>query len=81
MIKRYKLRPADVLAVKWDGRNTSEVLSFATPGVIDPALSCLIVHTKEGGKTAKPGDYIVKTDNGDYYPQSAKDFEAKYIIQ
>ena len=45
---------------------------------IDPATGFMLIATLEGIMQAKPGDYIIKGVQGEFYPCKPDIFEATY---
>lgn len=45
---------------------------------IDPATGFLLIATLEGVMQAKPGDYIIRGVQGEFYPCKPEIFEATY---
>ena len=76
MIKKYRKKPIVIEAVKFE--NVEEVLHFlkvwlgkAYLGIqtdMFSAANSITIDTLEGQMTAKPGDYIIKGINGEFYP-------------
>jgi hypothetical protein len=55
--------------------------SFPTSGVsIDPATGFMLIATLEGVMTAKPGDYIIRGVQGEFYPCKPDIFEQTYEL-
>lgn len=85
MIKKYIKKHIPVEAVQWEGRpgnNTPEEHNFLFDKAqfeIDGEEVVLIVHTLEGDMKARPGDYIVKGVDGEFYPVKKEIFEKTYI--
>lgn len=84
MIKKYIKKHIPVEAVQWEGRpgnNTPEEHNFLFDKAqfeIDGEEVVLIVHTLEGDMKARPGDYIVKGVDGEFYPVKREIFEKTY---
>lgn len=84
MIKKYIKKHIPVEAVQWEGRpgnNTPEEHNFLFDKAqfeIDGEEVVLIVHTLEGDMKARPGDYIVKGVDGEFYPIKKEIFEKTY---
>lgn len=45
---------------------------------IDPATGFMLIATLEGVMQAKPGDYVIKGVNGEFYPCKPDIFEKTY---
>lgn len=78
---------ADMHAVySWVERNTQgsfDPYADDTPasGVsIDPATGFMLIATLEGVMQAKPGDYIIRGVQGEFYPCKPDIFEATYDL-
>lgn len=85
---KYRKRPVVIEAVKYNGLNLVEIQKFIGEsletdfydnGVTAPILS-LIIPTLEGDMKAKPGDYIIKGVNGEFYPCKPDIFEKTYEL-
>lgn len=88
MICKYKKKPVVIEAVKYTGFNLVEIQKFIGDkletdfydnGVTAPILS-IIIPTLEGNMTAKPGDYIIKGVNGEFYPCKTDIFNKTYDL-
>ena len=77
MIKQYKKKPVVVSAVKWDGTNLQEILSFTNNKAMMKS-NTLIIPTLEGTMAADVGSYIIKGVKGEYYPCRGDIFEDTY---
>lgn len=86
---KYRKRPVVVEAVKWAGTEESanEIISWATEH--DGGLyyarytsagggDVLVVSTLEGDMRARPGDYIIRGVQNEFYPCAADIFEQTY---
>ena len=83
---KFRKKPVVIEAVRWTGDNGKEIEAFCGAGVMfgiiyepDP-VSAACIHTLEGKVYARPGDYIIKGVNGEFYlckPDAfAKTYEA-----
>ena len=77
MIKQYKKKPVTVSAVKWDGTNLQEILSFTNNKAMMKS-NTLIIPTLEGTMAAEIGSYIIRGIKGEYYPCRGDIFEDTY---
>lgn len=77
MIKQYQKKPVTVFAVKWDGTNLQEVLSFTNNKAM-MKNDTLIIPTLEGTMAAEVGSYVIKGVKGEYYPCREDIFEDTY---
>jgi hypothetical protein len=88
MAQRFRKKPVQVEAVRWDGENADEVAEFigrdgkieerrvAGPGRgLQPGI---VIHTLEGDMTATVGDWIIRGVQGEFYPCKPDIFEATY---
>lgn len=89
---KYVKKPVVIDAVVWNGANSGEIEQFtdgkARVSVIgegDPdnhtpvQMEC-IIPTLEGDMEARPGDYIIKGVNGEFYPCKPDIFDKTYKI-
>lgn len=85
MINKYVKKSIPVEAVQWGGRPgsyTPEEHNFLFDKAqfeIDGEEVVLIVHTLEGDMKVRPGDYIVKGVDGEFYPVKKEIFEKTYV--
>lgn len=77
MIKQYQKKPVTVSALKWDGTNLQEILSFTNNKAM-MKNNTLIIPTLEGIMAAEVGSYIIKGVKGEYYPCRGDIFEDTY---
>ena len=77
MIKQYQKKPVTVSAVKWDGTNLQEILSFTNNKAMIKN-DILIIPTLEGTMAAEVGSYVIKGVKGEYYPCREDIFEDTY---
>ena len=77
MIKQYQKKPVTVSAIKWDGTNLQEILSFTNNKAM-MKNNTLIIPTLEGTMAAEVGSYIIKGIKGEYYPCRGDIFEDTY---
>lgn len=80
---RYRKRPVTVDAVRWTGANMDEVAAFAGdawPGHVapNPPADDLIVDTLEGEMRCQPGDWLIRSVVGEFYPCKADVFASTY---
>ncbi len=85
---KYEKKPEMVEAVQWDGSQISEVTPWIKEGLEklwpDNGAICRIgtrvdVMGVEYQTTAKPGDYIIREENGNIQAVRADIFEALYV--
>lgn len=77
MIKQYQKKPVTVFAVKWDGTNLQEILSFTNNKAMIKN-DTLIIPTLEGTMAAEVGSYVIKGVKGEYYPCREDIFKDTY---
>lgn len=64
-------RTFNEMANEWGQKFLIDVLYFAPTNLI-------VINTLEGKMTAKPGDWIVKGTEGEFYPVKDSVFKRKY---
>lgn len=86
----FKKKPVTIEAMPWTGKNMSEIKAFvgdvAKFDILDTAWEVgkgtpyvfLSIETLEGTMKAKPGDFIIKGVNGEFYPCDGKIFDKTY---
>jgi hypothetical protein len=66
---RFRKKPVEVDAVKWDGENVDKITAFlAGHGRFRPLSGVIEITTLEGVMTARKGDWIIKGTKGEFYP-------------
>ena len=78
---KYRKKPIEVEAVQWSGSNWHEVYAFAGHAVYtsnEADVVVLRVKTLEGELVARPGDWVIKGVQGEFYPCKPDIFEATY---
>lgn len=73
---RFKRKPIEIDAIRWDGTNTDEVRDFCGWDCWESQI--LYIHTLEGKMEAKVGDWIVKGIAGEFYPVKPDIFDQIY---
>ena len=86
---KYRKKPVVIEAIKWDGHNLQEIISFT--GLHESARKWswdeykqvveregLKIFTLEGSHMATVGDFIIKGVKGELYPCKPDIFEATY---
>lgn len=77
--QQYTKKPVTITAIKWDGKNTKDVIAFApTAWESNSFGKALIIETLEGHLSARIGDYIIKGVAGEFYPCRADIFARTY---
>lgn len=85
---KYRKKPVEIEAIKWDGNNIDEIKNFCRDKTIiyhDKLLNgvkvdlySLSIITLEGIMSVSIGDYIIKGVKGKYYPCKPDVFEMTY---
>lgn len=77
---KYRKKPVVIETVKFEGRNHDEVWKFMgrTQRATGAEPACMPIDTPEGTMIARPGDYIIKGVNGEFYPCKPDIFAATY---
>lgn len=85
---KYRKKPVEIEAVKFDGSNIKEVRDLIGIGTEERYMSCglneygelceVTIHTLEGDMKANIGDYIIKGVKGEFYPCKPDIFEMTY---
>jgi hypothetical protein len=87
---RFRKKPVEVEAVRYDGGNSEAVLAFmggprqaevtegTIPGPGRGISPALVIHTLEGNMTASVGDWIIRGVRGEFYPCKPDIFAATY---
>lgn len=80
MEKKYRKKPVEIEAVRWNGSNISEVKRFMNNAVMafNEQNLKISIKTLEGVITASPYDYIIKGVKGEFYPCKPDIFEETY---
>jgi hypothetical protein len=76
---KFRKKPVVIEAVQFTGSNTQELVDW----IDKKYLPCgddveVLIETLEGLMRAKPGDYIIKGVNGEFYPCKPDIFEKTY---
>lgn len=87
---KYRKKPVEIDAVRWDGTNVSEIEAFcegkARIEIYDAAWKAgagaaaadIYIDTLEGTHHASVGDYIIRGISGEYYPCKPDIFAMTY---
>lgn len=80
MVGRYRKRPVEIEAVRWDGTNASEIELWAGEAYETwlPSTEQIEIRTLEGPLTASKGDWIIRGVKGEFYPCKPDIFVATY---
>lgn len=78
---KFRKKPVEVEAIKYDGGNINDVAAFVGDefaGQYAETSDYYEIETLEGDMTARPGDYIIQGVQGEFYPCKPDIFEATY---
>lgn len=82
---KYRKKPVVIEAVRFDGNNRREVLSFIYPDMSEDGLRGaeamalpVVIGTLEGDMTVNPGDFVIRGVAGEFYPCKPNIFAATY---
>lgn len=77
---KYRKKPVVIEAVRWTGENYYEeivpFLPHSEHGVT--RANDIAIKTLEGTMNARPGDWIIRGVNGEFYPCKPDIFEKTY---
>ena len=82
---KFRKKPVEIEAVKFDGWNWAECYQFMSdeplffPQVLEEREK-IKIETLEGTMTASKGDWIIKGVNGEFYPCKPDIFEKTYEL-
>lgn len=78
-VKRYRKKPVEIEAIRYDGDNYVEIKRFVGYDVSRFGRDGhLQIHTLEGNMAVSPGDYVIRGVKGEHYPCKPDIFEATY---
>lgn len=85
---RYRKKPAEIEAMRWDGSmDSTDRITYWCGGIYDYTVKpsdhtdkCewIAIPTLEGTMKANVGDYVIKGVKGEFYPCKPDIFEATY---
>ncbi len=75
---RFRKKPVEIEARVWEGYNWDEMVEFVGRGIAKTGAT-LHIQTLEGTMHARPGDWIIKGVQGEFYPCKPDIFEATYL--
>ncbi len=82
---RYRKKPIEVEAIKFDGTNCREVLEFIHPDMpkirlagVEKIKLPIVIETLEGDMDVSVGDYVIRGIQGELYPCKPDIFEQTY---
>lgn len=78
MIKQYRKKPIVVEAAQINEETAPEIMKWSKSNVIPHFTHNWIVFTREGSLTARPGEWIIKGIEGEFYPCGDEIFKATY---
>lgn len=79
--KQYRKKPVVIEAIEYTENNAAEVLQFMSDGNMYPypgENGVIIINTLEGQMTAKPGCFVIRGVQGEYYPCDGDIFRQTY---
>ena len=82
---RFRKKPVEIEAVKFDGWNWAECYQFMSdevllfPQILEEREK-IEIKTLEGTMTASRGDWIIKGVNGEFYPCKPDIFAKTYEL-
>lgn len=79
--RRYGLRPVEVTAIQWTGRNLTEILTLTGRINQDLSFSKIGIFSPVNGpgyRVCERLDWVVKYPNGEVKPMARAEFEATY---
>ena len=82
----FRKKPVVVEAVQFDGSSTSIVAIrkwisgkiYAKPSVATRDRRSMLIHTLEGIMEVRPGDWVIKGIEGEFYPCKPDIFDKTY---
>ena len=77
---KFRRKPITVEAIQWNGNNLYGVLSFLGKKTYGQIVGAVLIVTPKAILTAVIGDWIVKGDDGEFYPCNPGDFERTYEV-
>lgn len=85
MVNRYKKKFIEIKAVQFNGKNYSECYSFMNENnkylylvISQPRSKYILIKNSDSNMIAQKGDYIIKGNDGKYYPCKPHIFETTY---
>lgn len=89
---KFRKKPVEIDAIKWNGYNLNEVKEFVGESLICEIYDCawevgeapvmveMQIKTLEGNMTVSIGDYIIRGVQGEFYPCKPDIFEKTYEL-
>jgi len=78
MFKKFRRKALEVEAWQFDGTNGHEILGEKHNGHVWERMGRLFINNEHGVFVVKPGHWIVKFDEHDWYPISDGKFRARH---
>lgn len=78
MVAKFRKKPVEIEAVRWNGSNLNEVRAFMRNTGGKLVGRSIRVDTLEGSIYAAEGDWIIKGIKGEFYPCKPDVFAATY---
>lgn len=79
MANKYRKKPVVIEAMQYDGKNALAILEWAKWGEVnEDVLGGLEIPAPEGTTTAKPGDWVIRGIDGNFYACPSATFDATY---
>jgi len=77
---KFRKKPVTVEAIQWTGANWEDVQDFVKSEELiwEHSLEILEIATLEGNHLAKPGDWIIRGIEGEFYPVKPNIFKKTY---
>jgi hypothetical protein len=80
---KFRTKPFEIEAVRFDGENVAEVAAFADNHFVQSAQKDGFTHVvydklHDTWVGVKAGQWIIKGQKGEFYPCDPEIFEAKY---
>lgn len=76
----FRKKPVAIEAIQWTGGNASAVKRFCPKAVYHRRTRELSIGTLEGRMTVRPGSWIIKGVEGEFYPRDEKIFDKTYDL-
>ena len=79
-VKKYRIKPVEIEAVQWDGNNIDTIREFVgSKGFCHITNdNSLVIPTMIGDYHVKLGEYIIKSDAGEFLQCDPSIFEDTY---
>lgn len=77
-IRKYRKKPAEIVALRYDGENAEDIQKFVGPTECVLWDGEVYVDTMEGRMHVSAGDYVIKGVQGEFYPCKENIFNETY---